>query len=102
QVWLWLRPAGAPLTPARRAVARGTRPRWLAGGLHDGREWDAFVASPGCLLADLVSGGRRLLWADARRLLEALTDELTQARADGTLPDRLSAQRVWVQPSGRV
>jgi eukaryotic-like serine/threonine-protein kinase len=102
QVWIWVRPGGGPLSAARRSVSRGTRPRWLAGGEHEGRHWDAFVASPGCLLADLVVGGRRLPWPEAFRLLERLTDELTAARAERTLPERLGVHQVWVTPPGRV
>src|SRR5262249_11195260 len=44
----------------------------------------------------------RLAWADVRPLLEQLTDELSTAQADGSLPDVLSTDQVWVQPDGRV
>jgi hypothetical protein len=106
-VWLWLRRGDEPALPAsRREAARDGRPRWLAGGEQDGWRWDAFVAAPGCLLADLVKGaaGRRrpLGWADALSLLEQLTAELERAGQDGSLPDRLSPEQVWVQAGGRA
>src|SRR5262249_53355345 len=72
------------------------------GGEEEGWRWDAVVASPGCLLADLVSRKRRLGWLDTLSLLEQLAEELMVAGKDGTLPDRLSVEQVWVQPGGRV
>lgn len=102
-VWVWLRRAtAAPLPPARRALARATRVRWLAAGTHDGWQWDAFVAAPGCLLADLVTPRRPLDWADAWPLLDQLAGELQTAEQEGDLPDLLSPEQVWVQPGGRL
>ncbi|MGL4553985.1 MAG: protein kinase domain-containing protein, partial [Gemmataceae bacterium] len=100
-VWLWLH-GGEELPAKRRETARMTRPRWLAGGEHDGRRWEAFVASGGCSLPDLMAGRGRLAWRDALTLLEQLTDEMLAAEQDGTLPPALSAEQVWVLPSGRV
>ncbi|MFO0930973.1 MAG: protein kinase [Gemmataceae bacterium] len=102
-VWVWMRPAAAaPLPAAQRAVSRATRPRWLAAGTHDGWQWDAFVATPGCPLGDLASRKRPLGWADAWPLLDQLAGELQAAEAEGTLPERLSPEQVWVQPGGRL
>jgi eukaryotic-like serine/threonine-protein kinase len=106
-VWLWLRRGGAgPLPASRRESARDGRPRWLAGGEQDGWRWDAFVAAPGCLLADLVSGAKPrrhpLGWADTLSLLEQLAAELERAEQDGSLPERLSPEQVWVQAGGRA
>jgi eukaryotic-like serine/threonine-protein kinase len=102
QVWVWLRPPGRPLPPPRRETGRTTRPRWLGSGRHDGQEWDAFVASPGCLLPDLVAARHRLPWTETLPLLEQLADELAAALADGTLPAELGVGQVWVQTSGRL
>jgi hypothetical protein len=100
-VWLWLRQGEKPLPAGRRETARATRPRWLAGGTQDGWTWDAFVASPGCSLTNLVERSR-LGWMDTLSVLHQLTSELLAASADGTLPLRLTAEQVWVQPSGQV
>lgn len=87
---------------ARRDVNRPTRPRWLAGGEIEGARWDAYVAPGGCPLSALVSDTRPLDWHHFRPILEQLTDELVAAESDGTFPDRLSIDQVWIQPSGRV
>src|SRR5262249_40499444 len=60
-VWIWCRPEAEEALPlARCALARGTRSRWLAGGIQEGQRWDAFVAPPGCLLSDAVTPRHRL------------------------------------------
>lgn len=101
-VWLWLRRSSGPLSVRRRETARPGRPRWLGGGEQDGWHWDAFVATPGCLLADLVSRRRRLRWHDTLLLLDQLTTELGASEEEGTLPPYLSPEQVWVQASGQV
>jgi hypothetical protein len=101
-VWLWLRRGGEALPAARREVARGARPRWLAGGEQDGWRWEAFVASPGCPLAELVPRGRPLLWAEMLAVLAPLAEELYAAERDGTQPPRLGPGQVWAHPGGRV
>jgi hypothetical protein len=103
RAWIWLRPGDErPVSPARRKVSRVTRARWLATGQQDGPEWDAFLAPTGCPLPGLVDRRRRLGWPEARHVLEQLTEELAAARADGTLPETLTAEQVWVSPHGRV
>jgi hypothetical protein len=100
-VWLWLRRGEKPLPAGRRDTARATRPRWLAAGRQDGWTWDAFVASPGCLLSDLVKR-KRLGWMDTLSVLHQTCAELLAASNDRTLPQKLSAEQVWVQASGQV
>jgi eukaryotic-like serine/threonine-protein kinase len=102
EAWIVIRPKGSPAPdPARREVARATRPRWLAGGeQHEGR-WDAYVAPAGCPIVDLA-GPEGLPWHDARPILEDLADELAAASAEGTLPPGLTVDQVWVQPDGRA
>jgi uncharacterized RDD family membrane protein YckC len=103
QVWIWLHGDDADIaTPVRREIGRTTRPRWVASGKQDGHAWDAFVAAPGCPLPTLIQPGTRLLWADFLPVLEQLSDELSAALEDGTLPRVLSLEQVWVEPSGRV
>ncbi len=103
KIWIWLRPPEAPAIDARRqALARTTRLRWLVRGRIEGRQWDAFLAPAGCPLPTLVHSEGRLSWADARPILDQLAEELTHATQDGTLPDQLSLDQVWVQSHGRV
>jgi hypothetical protein len=102
-VWLELRPCGSPALPhARRDLHRPTRLRWLGGGVNDPWEWDAFLMPSGVPAADLVAGGRRLGWHQARPVLEQLADELAAASADGTLPRILTVDQVWVRPGGQT
>src|SRR6266542_388430 len=102
-VWLWLRSSPeAPEEAVRRDVRRPTRLRWLAGGRHAERCWDAFLAPSGCPLADCLSDKGPLPWHQVRPLLEQLAEELAEAGRDGTLPAILTADQVWTQPDGRL
>jgi hypothetical protein len=102
-VWIWLRPLSAtPLPPARHAVDRGTRPRWLAGGKEAAWQWDAFLAPAAVPLLELVATGGSLTWTEVRPLFEELTDELAAADKEETLPETLAADQVGIQPTGKV
>lgn len=99
-VWIVLRSKGAAAPPqVRRDLGRTTRPRWLSGGEQAEGRWDAYTAPMGCPLADLA-GPRGLPWADARPVLHELADELAKTCADGTLPENMSVDQVWVQLDG--
>jgi hypothetical protein len=103
RVLIHLRPASEPaLPPLRRDLARSTRLRWLAEGTQNGLRWDAFVAPAGSPLSELVVPDKPLRWPQARPILKQLTDELTAASADGTLPRLLTLGQVWLAPTGRV
>jgi hypothetical protein len=102
-VWLWLRPAAEPpLDAARRAINRTTRIRWAGCGVSGDWQWDAFLAPAGCPLPVLVADGHGLGWPVARPILEDLTDELAASCAEGTLPQTLTVDQVWVDARGRV
>ena len=101
-VWIVIRPKGSPPpSQARRALGRPSRPRWLTGGEQAEGRWDAYAAPMGCTLADLA-GPLGLPWGDARPILSELVDELAKACAEGTLPEALSTEQVWIQPDGSV
>jgi uncharacterized RDD family membrane protein YckC len=101
RMWLWLRPPEQPeLSATRRALARAGRPRWLARGHEPAFQGDAFMVSAGSPLPDLIRQEGRLAWADARPLLEQLTEELAAAQTDQTLPSSLTRGQVWIQPNG--
>jgi hypothetical protein len=89
-----------PLGAARRACARTTRLRWLASGVEDVWQWDAFPAPDGQPLTDLVSADGPLHWPQTRLLLEQLTEELAAADGEGTLPQPLAVSAVWVRSDG--
>ena len=125
QVWLTIHPAQLPETPAvRREITRPTRLRWLASGelslpeehrseaarawavgsstgRVDALSWDAYLAAEGCPLPEAIPD-QGLSWAEARPLVEQLTDELVAGLADGTLPDELEPDYVWLRPGGNI
>ncbi len=90
-----------PVPEVRRALARPTRPRWLASGDDDG-PWEAFVAPAGVPLAELIARRGPRPWSEVAPLLEELAGELVAASADDTTPPVLSVDQVWVQPGGRL
>ncbi len=80
-----------------RAVGHGTF-HWGGGE----RAWIAYVAPAGSPLPDLVSAKRPFRWADARPVLEQLTGELIEGEKEGSCPRILSAEQIWIEPTGRV
>lgn len=105
RVLLWLRPTDSDST-APVAVVRPTRLRQVGDGCIEWNgkayEWSGFVAPAGSPLVDTVDTQKPLSWADARPILEQLTDELKTAESDGTMPQRLGADQLWVEPAGRL
>ena len=80
-----------------------TRPRWLGSGTTAGERWHAFAApDQGWSLPTLLTRCPPLPWRDTRLLLRQLADELTAALADGTLPQHLTVEQVWVQSDGKL
>jgi hypothetical protein len=101
-VWIWLRPeTESPLASSRREISRATRLRWLACGHHAEEQWDAFMAFAGGPLTSLVRD-KGEPWPRVLPLLEQLTDELVTAGTEGTLPDTLHLDQVWIGPDGQV
>ncbi len=104
-VLIWLKPADSEVAALHEA-ARPTRLRHLGNGslTWAGTEfdWVAFAAPLGAPLAEAINPTRPLRWADARLLLEQLVEEFRAAEADGTTPARISLDRVWAEPNGRI
>jgi hypothetical protein len=94
--------AQAILAAPHRDMSRGTRARWVACGEDGPWRWDAFRAPAGTQLATLLRTGGPLSWAEARPILEDLAEEWSAAIADGTLPQSLTAEDIWIQPGGHV
>ncbi len=101
-VWIIMRgPQAPPPPPARRALNRRTRPRWIGGGDEPDGRWDAFTAPTGVPLTELVQT-EALAWRDVLPMLRDLAEELETAKNEGSLPRRLSLDQVWVQADGGV
>jgi hypothetical protein len=83
-------------------VNRTTRIRWLACGIHEGEQWDAFLAPSGCPLPALVVRNGRLSWAEFRPIVEQLTNELHESCLSNSLPQSLSLEQVWLNPNGQL
>lgn len=100
-------PPGAHRTAGDAVAIRPTRLRAVGHGAvvwgGGERAWAAFVAPAGAPLTDLVTRpGRPFAWADARSVIEQVTDELIAADADGSGVWRPTTDQVWVEPGGRV
>lgn len=100
-VWLQ-RAATGTITQARRNLARPGRPRWLQSVERDNETWDAFEAPPGVPLSKFAAGEERPHWESVRHWLHDLAEELDAASRDGTLPERLSLDQVWITARGRA
>jgi|GEM_PF-701498 len=87
-------------------VIRPARLRSVGHGLiHWGggeREWCAFVAPAGSPLPDVVTAAHPLSWAETRPILDQLVLELAEAQADGSLPNVLTQEQLWIEPGGRL
>jgi uncharacterized RDD family membrane protein YckC len=87
-------------------IFRPARLRRLGNGTLDWAsrsfDWTAFAAPLGGPLTDAVHRNGPLPWADARYLLDQLIEEFRTAEGDGTVPERLGIDQVWVEPNGRV
>jgi hypothetical protein len=90
-------------TETRRAVERPARLRWIATGDSEGRPWDAYDApDAGASLWACSAGERRRPWRVARRVLLNLAAEILAARADGTMPPRMTLAQVIAARDGGV
>ncbi len=89
-------------TDARRTVTRATRPHWLQGGETQGRRWEACEAVSGAPLVELFAPESGLPWVQGRSVLTELAAELRAAAADGSLPESLSIEQLWIDRTGRL
>jgi hypothetical protein len=100
KVWVWVRPVAEP-PPAisRRELDRSSRLRWLSCGEFDERRWDAYLApASGCSLVSIIRREGKLDWSELRVILEEITGELCQANEDGSMPQTLGIDQIWMQP----
>ena len=101
RVWIRKQPSGAPPTPqSLRQLSRPGRLRWLTARRTDTEAWDAYEAASGQPLLGLLSQPQE--WGKVRYWLLDLAEELLAATREGTLPDKLSLERVWVTAGGHA
>lgn len=104
RVWLQKREPSdqSTTTGARRDVARPGRSRWLQSVEASEATWDVFEAQTGVPLPSLIDDDGHLPWSSVRSWLYDLAMELAAAAQDGTLPERLSLDHVWINAQGRA
>ncbi|HSI62342.1 MAG TPA: protein kinase, partial [Candidatus Saccharimonadia bacterium] len=99
KVWIRETQPGAPaVAPVLRNLARPTRLRWLQGYRGEDASWDAYEAVEGTPLLALVK--ERHPWAKVRRWLHDLASEVDAASKDGSMPETLALDRVWITAEG--
>ena len=97
---VWIRSATGDVpdvSPARRALNRPTRLRWLAGRRDGTDAWDAYSGMPGLPLLETCRTPRP--WAEVRWWLLSLAQECLAASRESTLPPR-RLERVRVVAGG--
>jgi uncharacterized RDD family membrane protein YckC/tRNA A-37 threonylcarbamoyl transferase component Bud32 len=101
RVWIRKMTAGAPpVAAALRNVARPGRLRWLQGSRTEAEVWDAYEATPGTPLVNLLRAPQP--WKSVRCWLLDIAEELVAALRDGSLPAMLTLHRVWISAAGRA
>ena len=100
-VWIYLDKTAIPVSRARRHLARTTRQRWLAEGTNGDEHWQVFEAISGAPLPD-VGMYTTIPWSIARHIWLQAAEELQAASEDGTIPDPLTVDQVWVDAHGRL
>ncbi len=101
KVWIHVVPPGTPPAPSTwRTVGRMGRLRWLTGKRGAGENWDAFEAASGQSLLSLAETPQP--WRQVRYWLFDLAHEIAASSADGTRPEVLAAERVWIAGDGRA
>lgn len=114
KVWIRTLPPGTPQVPvALRNLGRVGRLRWLAGRRSPQENWDAFEAVSGHPLLQLLQQNKQTTtdgdavppanpqpWSQVRFWLCDLATELSKGQKDGTLPQALALDRVWITGEG--
>lgn len=101
KIWLRVVPAGTPpVAPSWRTLGRVGRLRWITGRRTATENWDAFEGLSGKPLVGLLDQPHP--WRHVRFWLLDLASEFSAAEKDGTLPDILTLDRVWITADGRA
>lgn len=86
----------------RKTLARPARLRVLGEKSGGENRWIVTEAVKGMPLIDYVVNTPNVDWRSFRPLLREIAYELAEAQEDGTTPERLSVQSVWVDQAGRA
>lgn len=100
---VWIRkqtPGTAPIPAFQRDLNRKGRLHWLAGRRSAAECWDAYEAVAGQPLVSLLAAPQP--WKAVRFWLLDLAEELDAARLDGSSPDTLALDHVWITADGRA
>jgi len=100
---VWIRMSTSekpPVAEAIRNVGRPGRLRWLNGRRSENECWDAYEAPSGRPLVNVL--GHRQSWHRVRYWLFDLAIELNAGLKDGSLPDVLALDRIWITADGRA
>lgn len=89
-----------PVAEAIRSLGRPGRLRWLNGRRSENECWDAYEAPSGRPLVNFL--GHRQPWHLVRYWLFDLAKELNAGLKDGSLPDELALDRIWITADGRA
>jgi hypothetical protein len=101
RVWIRRQPPGtAPLPALRRNLNRKGRLHWLGSQRTPTECWDAYEAVAGQPLVNLVRDAQP--WGAVRFWLCDLAEELEAALKDGSWPEGLGIDRVWITADGRA
>ena len=101
RVWVHSLAPGTPtIPPAQRNLNRQGRLRWITGRRSEEESWDAYEAPGGRSLVSMIADGHEQSWAAVRFWLLDLAGELAAAHVDGTTPETLAFDRVWVTADG--
>ena len=101
RVWIRQLPKDAPpLPPHARDLARPGRLRWITAWSDERHTYHAYEGLSGDSLTNLIATRRP--WSEVRFWLLDLAQELVLAEKDGSTPDVLSLDRVWITADGRA
>lgn len=99
KVWIRKLPPGAPPEEkGRRNLGRPGRLRWLTGKRSEGETWDAYEAPSG----QRLQWNTPQPWQNVRYWLHDLAEELAVGLKDGSLPGKISLDRIWITNDGRA
>jgi eukaryotic-like serine/threonine-protein kinase len=85
-----------------RHITRFGRLRWLSGQRAEEADgsWDAFEAPTGRPFLTTIN--TPMAWSQIRHLIADITQELAIADTDGTMPETLGLDRLWITLDGRA
>ncbi len=99
KVLLHIVPPGSPAVATQlRNLARPGRFRWITGRRTSTENWDAYENPGGQPLLQLLD--RPQPWSQVRFWISDIASELALAETDGTVPDTLAVNRVWITAQG--